>query len=222
MNLQFIITPFTGVSQNVFEMKNLGLFKMISFMWLSNQRSCDLMLQEEEIQKLIHARNLHFDVLIVEAFFNECFLGFVHKFKAPLIQICTFGGVHWMGDWVGNPNPYAYVPDPFLAYNDKMNFWERMMNTIVGTLWRLGRMYYYLPGQDVIMRKYFNDSDDLPSIASIEYTTSLLLLNHHFSISYPRPLMPNMVQVGGMHVLPPSKLPKVYKLLFSYTELLNF
>lgn len=114
-----------------------------------------------------------------------------------------------MGDWVGNPNPYAYVPDPLLDYGDKMDFWERMWNTIVGTFWRLGRQYYYLPGHDTIMRKHFNDSDDLPSVAEIELTTSLVLLNHHFSISYPRPLVPNLVQVGGMHVQAPKKLPQV-------------
>jgi hypothetical protein len=166
------------------------------------------MLQEEEIYKLIHARNIHFDLLIIEAFFNECFLGFVHKFKAPLIHLCTFGGTHWIGDWVGNPNPYAYVPDPFLEYSDKMNFWERTINTIVGTGWKLGRRYYYLPGQDTIMRRHFNDAD-LPSVAEIEYSTSLVLLNSHFSLSYPRPLMPNMVQVGGLHVKPPNKVPQV-------------
>jgi len=43
------------------------------------------MLQEEEIQKMIHARDLHFDLVIIDAFFNEYFLGFVHKFKAHLI-----------------------------------------------------------------------------------------------------------------------------------------
>jgi glucuronosyltransferase len=207
--LQRIITPFTEGPKNLLEGQTIGLVTIMLSMWHSSQRSCDLMLQEEEIQKLIHARNLHFDLLIVEAFFNECFLGFVHKFKAPLIQLCTFGGAHWIGDWVGNPNPYAYVPDPFLSYKDKMNFWERMINTLMGTAWRLGRMYYYLPGQDAIMRKHFNESDDLPSLAAIEYTTSLVLLNHHFSISYPRPFMPNMVQVGGMHVQAPKKLPQV-------------
>jgi glucuronosyltransferase len=209
LKLQLTITPLTGGPKNLLQGQSIGLLMILSSMWQNNQRSCDLMLQEEEIQKLIHATNLHFDLLIVEAFFNECFLGFVHKFKAPLIQLCTFGGAHWIGDWVGNPNPYAYIPDPFLAYKDKMNFWERTINTLMGTLWRLGRMYFYLPGQDAVMRKYFNDSDDLPSVADIEYTTSLVLLNHHFSISYPRPLMPNMVQVGGMHVQPPKKLPKV-------------
>jgi glucuronosyltransferase len=209
LKLQLIITPFTGSPKKLLEGQDIGLVTMLLSMWHHNQRSCDLMLQEEQMQELIHARNLHFDLLIVEAFFNECFLGFVHKFNAPLIQLCTFGGAHWIGDWVGNPNPYAYVPDPFLSNKDKMNFGERMINTLLGTAWRLGRMYYYLPGQDAIMRKHFNDSDDLPSLAAIEYTTSLVLLNHHFSISYPRPLMPNMVQVGGMHVRPPKKLPQV-------------
>jgi hypothetical protein len=166
------------------------------------------MLQEEGIQKLIHAKDLHFDLVIMEAFFNECFLGFVHKFKASLIHLCTFGGEHWIGDWVGNPNPYAYVPDAFLQYTDRMDFWERMVNTLVGSALKLGRHYYYLPAQDAIMRKHFNDSD-LPSLAEIEYTTSLVLLNHHFSISYARPLMPNLVQVGGMHLEPPKKLPQV-------------
>lgn len=177
-------------------------------MWHNNQRTCGLMLQEEQIQNLIHARNLHFDLLIVEAFFNECFFGFVHKFKAPLIQLCAFGGSDWIGDWFGNPNPYAYVPDPLPSYKDKMNFWERMINILLGTAWQFGRMYYQLPGQDAIMRKHFNDSDDMPSGAEIEYTISLVLLNHHFSISYPRPLMPNLVQVCGMHARPRKKLPQ--------------
>jgi glucuronosyltransferase len=92
-----------------------------------------------------------------------------------------------------------------------------MINTLLGIEWRVGRMYYYLPGQDAIMRNHFNDSDDMASIAEIEYTTSLILLNHHllillnhhFSINYPRPLMPNLVKVDGMHVRPPKKISQV-------------
>jgi glucuronosyltransferase len=29
---------------------------------------------------------------------------------------------------------------------------------------------------------------------------SLVLLNNHFSLNYPRPLVPTMIEVGGMHV----------------------
>jgi glucuronosyltransferase len=116
-----------------------------------------------------------------------------------------------MGHWVGNPNPYAYVPSPILKFRDEMNFWERTINTIVGISSRLIRNHYYLPRQDAIMRKHFNDSNDLPTLSEIEHTTSLLLLNQHFSTSYPKPLMPNVVQVGGVHVKPPKELPQVRK-----------
>ena len=110
--LQLIITPFSGDQNNLHEGQNSESVKLMLSMWHNNQCTCDLMLQEEQIQNLIHATNLLFDLLIVEAFFNECFFVFVHEFKAPLIQLCAFGGSDWIGDWVGNPNPYAYVPDP--------------------------------------------------------------------------------------------------------------
>lgn len=35
---------------------------------------------------------------------------------------------------------------------------------------------------------------------AIRHTVSLALLNSHFSINYPQPLLPNMIEVGGMHV----------------------
>ncbi|XP_069697674.1 UDP-glycosyltransferase UGT5-like isoform X2 [Periplaneta americana] len=181
---------------------------MINMMLNVSLLVCDHQLQEEVVQKLIHSTDIHFDAVIVEAFFNECYLGFVHKFKAPLIQICTYGGSSYMGDWIGNPTPYAIVPDPFLNLRDKMNFWERTGNTVFSTLWKFMRNYFYLPGHDAIMKKHFNHLDDLPSLSELEHKTSLLLVNHHFSISYPRPLMPNFVQVGGMHVKPPKPLPK--------------
>jgi len=190
----------------------MGPLKVINILLHVTQDVCNLQLQEEDVQKLIHSRDLHFDLVIVEAFVNECFLGFVHKFKSPLIQISTFAGFDYMGHWVGNPNPYAYVPNPILKFSHKMNIWERMINTLVGTLLRLVRNYYYLPGQNAIMRKYFNDSNDLPSISEIEHSTSLLLINHHFSTGYPQPLMPNVIHVGGMHVKPPKELPQVYPL----------
>jgi glucuronosyltransferase len=187
----------------------LGMFELMNELLNLYPVVCDLQLQEEDVQELIHSTDLHFDLIIIEAFLNECFLGFVHKFKAPLIRICAFAGFDYMGHWVGNPNPYAYVPNPVLKFSDKMNFWERMINTIMGTSSRLIWNNYYLPGQDAIMRKHFNDSNNLPSLSEIEHSTSILLINQHFSISYPKPLMPSVVHVGGIHVKPPKKLPQV-------------
>jgi len=182
---------------------------MTFMMWFMGESLCDHVLQQDNIQKLIHSKDLHFDLVVVEAFINECFLGFAHKFNAPIIQTCTHGGENFMADWVGSPNPYSYVPVEFLGYKDRMNFWERLHNTVVGALKHVGRQLIHVPKQNAVMQKYFNYTDNFPPVWELEYKTSLVLLNSHFSLSYPKPFSPNYVQVGGMHVTPPKKLPQV-------------
>ncbi|KDR11536.1 UDP-glucuronosyltransferase 2C1-like isoform X2 [Zootermopsis nevadensis] len=204
------LSAVTGghVPSNLFDMKSFGLFQLTFMMWFMGEALCDHVLQNDNIQKLIHSKDLHFDLVIVEAFINECVLGFAHKFNAPIIQVCTYGGGNFMADWVGSPNPYSYVPDEFLHYKGKMNFWERMHNTVVGTLKHVGRHLIHVPKQNAVMQKYFNYTDKFPPVWELEYRTSLVLVNSHFSLSYPKPLSPNYVQVGGMHVKPPKKLPQ--------------
>jgi glucuronosyltransferase len=204
----------------MFDMASQSPIELTLMMWFMGEAVCHHVLQEDIVQKLIHSTDLHFDVVVMETFFNECFFGFAHKFKAPLIQVCTYGGAKYMADFVGSPNPYSYVPDDFFHYTDKMNFWERMHNAIIGTFKQVGRQLFHLPRQNAAMQKYFNYTDSLPPVWELENKTSLVLLNTHHSLSYPKPLMPNYVQVGGMHVKPPKKLPQVrsVKLMFLKCE----
>jgi len=77
-------------------------------MWGLSEAVCHHVLQEENVQKLIQSTDLHFDhFVVIEAFFNECFLGFAHKFQAPLIEVSTYGDSNFMADWVGSPNPFS-------------------------------------------------------------------------------------------------------------------
>jgi glucuronosyltransferase len=193
----------------MFDLQSLGHVDMAFGLSLMGESLCHSVLQQDSVQKLIHSTDLHFDVVIVEAFFNECFLGFAHKFQAPIIQLCTYVGGNYMADWVGSPNPYSYVPDEFIDYTDKMNFWERTHNTIVCLLKHVLRQMFHVPKQNAAMQKYFNYTDNLPPVWELEHKTSLVFVNTHHSLSYPKPLMPNYVLVGGMHVRPPKKLPQV-------------
>jgi len=197
----------TGAS-NSFDLVKFNHFQMVIMLWALGNHLCDKFLEQPAVQELIHSNDQQFDLVIIEAFNNDCLVGFAHKFKAPLVQVVTFGGTSWMGDWVGNPSPYSYVPDPFHNFGDRMDFCERVLNTISITFQKMTRFFYFLPKQQALLEKYFGDHAPLPSISELHSSTSLLLLNHHFSISYPRPLMPNVVQVGGMHVKPAEKLPE--------------
>jgi len=190
-------------------------------MWRIGESLCHKVLQQESVQKLIHSTDQHFDVIFIEASVTECFLGFAHKFQAPTIQVCPYGGGNFMADWVGSPNPYSYVPDESIDYTDKMNFWERTLNTILCLLKHVLRQLIHVPKQNAAMQKHFNYTDNLPPVWELEYKTSLVLVNTHHSLSYPKPLMPNYVQVGGMHVKPPKKLPQVRIVRIMYKRFLT-
>lgn len=41
---------------------------------------------------------------------------------------------------------------------------------------------------------------DFPSVYELDSLPSLILLNQHFTLNYPRPFLPNILEVGGMHV----------------------
>ncbi|PSN47111.1 hypothetical protein C0J52_16000 [Blattella germanica] len=196
------------VGPNIYESDRQNFMKIAFESWAASESMCRTVLSEPNVQKLINSKNQNFDLLILEAFFSECYIPFGEIFKIPIIKFCTFGGTHWMGDWVGNPNPYSYVPDAFYEYSDRMDFWERSINAFTGLFYKLGRHFYFLPRMDSVVREFFNETEPLPPLWELDQSsTSLLLVNSHFSISYPRPLVPNLVQVGGLHVKPPKKLP---------------
>jgi hypothetical protein len=42
------------------------------------------------------------------------------------------------------------------------------------------------------------------------------MVNTHFSLDYPRPLVPAMIPVGGLHITPGKELPSVSEREISY------
>jgi MGT family glycosyltransferase len=50
--------------------------------------------------------------------------------------------------------------------------------------------------------------EDIPGLAELESDFSMMLVNSHFSINHPRPTMPDVVEIGGVHCRPGRELPK--------------
>lgn len=55
--------------------------------------------------------------------------------------------------------------------------------------------------------KLFLENGPLPSIEDLEKSISVMLINTHFSINKPRPLMPGLINIAGAHIKPPKTLP---------------
>jgi hypothetical protein len=186
-------------------MERFWFYKQINLFLNLGINLCELIIQDKAFEKIINSSKQQFDVIIASVLFHDCVFVFSYLLDIPVIKMCVFGGMKWMDEWVGNPSPYAYVPQLYADYGDRMNFWQRTINTLSEIYIKLVRIFYVIPQHDAILRKYFNSSN-IPSVSVLEKSTALLLINEHFSIGHPRPRMPNTVAIGGIHINPPKKL----------------
>lgn len=169
---------------------------------------CRRLMDDPGVGELIDSRERQFDLLVMETFFHECFLAFSHKYRVPTVLACAFGGGYsFTNHVVGNPYPLSYLPEGGVAYTTGMGLLQKTHNALLALALAFYREFFFFPPLDRMVRDRFGDPG-MPSLAELERNTSLLLLNNHFSFDYARPLVPNAVQVAGMHIRPPKALPE--------------
>lgn len=151
-----------------------------------------------------------YDLVIVNGLMNDIFEGYLPHIGAPYIHITSMAAPNTITSRLGNWLPPSFVPHSFFPFSETMTFVERLLNTVLDTIFwavrhpRLSRRY------EKIYRKYLGE--DTPSIDEIHKNTSLLLMNSHYNFPAPRPTLPDVIHVGGMHCGPAKPLPKVMRM----------
>lgn len=190
---------------NMFEMFNMP--KMITPFIMGSMclEITEMTLNSKNVQNLLHS-NETFDLIIIEQFYNDAIRGLQYHFKAPTIIFSSVGPSTFVNGLVANPSPISYIPDMFLAYEEKhMTFCMRVENAIFHVVNELTTYFYTLPKHNTLLHKHFPDA---PHLFDIIYDTPLILMNSHISTFRPVPVAPNMIDIGGYHVFPPKKLPE--------------
>lgn len=164
---------------------------------MSGTDICKLNFATKELQELKKSKK-KYDVVLTEHFSTDCMLGWAWHFGAPSIVMTSSENFPWASERFALPDNPSYIPTYFVEYGSKMNLYQRIVNA-----WTLlkGKLYFYLyssiPSTN-IAREFFGD--ELPDLNLLAYNTSLHLVNTHFSISNSRPLVPNVVEVAGLHI----------------------
>lgn len=171
-----------------------------------NIDKCEKGLSSPTFQKFLKTRGEKYDVVIFEYFAVDCFLGVISKINAPIIGLSSSTLMPWVAERMGNPSNTAYVPNNLLAFSDKMSFWQRMENTVISIGHKLLFQFYKLPRDKKLARKYIGKKGS--KLEKFLYNSSLLLSNTHFSLNLPRPLVPNVIEIGGIHIEKPHPLPE--------------
>ncbi|XP_030374417.1 uncharacterized protein LOC115623986 [Scaptodrosophila lebanonensis] len=157
-------------------------------------------------QQLLHGR-AHYDLIIIEALRTDALYGFAQHFNAPIIGLSTFGTDWNIDELVGNTSPLSYTPLVTTGLSDRMTYWERLHNFVETSVAWLNTHLIQLPEQVELYHKYFPRAK--APLLELRKNFSLVLLNQHFSLSFARPYVPNMIEVGGLHIAhKPTPLPE--------------
>jgi len=172
--------------------------------------TCEVELRSAGAQQLLnYSSTERFDLIITETGWGDCFYGFIHKFGSPPVVATSGAGiVPWISLLNGNPENPSYMPNYLLPYTSHMTFLERIYNFVIHIISISLYLYSYIPKQEAIARKYFKE--DLPNFMDVSKNISIILVNTLVGLDDPRPLLPSVIPIGGMHVdEQPDPLPKV-------------
>lgn len=148
-----------------------------------------------------------YDVLITEIFHNEVSLLFGEKLNIPIIAFHSTAPMPWHTDLMGLPNNPSYLSTEFNGYMSKMDFFQRLCNTLMN--------YYTLISYEYIIREVYDEmtpkifGGSVSKMSDVAKKVDLMMLNIHFSYGYPRPLVPNVIEVAGLHIKGKKTLPEV-------------
>ncbi|KAL1268037.1 hypothetical protein QQF64_033400 [Cirrhinus molitorella] len=154
-------------------------------------RNAEGLLSSKDLMKKLQEYN--FDAILIDPFETVGVIA-AEYLSIPAIYIQTSHpcGVDALASQC--PAPPSYVPQPLTHFTDRMNFWQRSVN-LVRTLI-----------QPTTCERMFARADEIASNVLQRKTSVVEILSHaalwfvhsDFALEFPRPLMPNMIIVGGM------------------------
>lgn len=166
---------------------------------------CEAFLSDTETKVLMKRRR--FDLLILDGAYPECAVGLAYHFEVPFIYINTAASYTDSLSRAGNPTPYSVTPFFGLPFSDNMNIVQRLTNSVYHTLLYLihsANVHYFIHG---IMRAHIHPN--VPNGYELSKNVSLIFQNGHFSLTYPRPFLPTVVEIACIHCQSPKPLPAV-------------
>lgn len=168
--------------------------------------NCEKALKAPAVQEMIK-NPPHYDLILMEQFNSDCMFGLAHLIKAPVIGLSSCALMPWHYQRMGLPENPSLIPSLFMPHSDRMVFKERLANWLGH--YGIKALYYLFsdPDSNSVIKKYIGQ--DVPDVRELVKGTSLMFVNQHYSLSGAKPLVPAVIELGGIHIREEKPLDKV-------------
>ncbi|XP_023044376.1 UDP-glucuronosyltransferase 1-8-like [Piliocolobus tephrosceles] len=162
-------------------------------------------------QKLVeYLKESSFDAVFLDPF-DACGLIVAKYFSLPSVVFARGIACHYLEEGAQCPAPPSYVPRILLGFSDAMTFKERVWNHVMHLEEHLFCKYFFKNALEI--------ASEILQTPVTEYDlyshTSIWLLRTDFVLDSPKPVMPNMVFIGGINCHQGKPVPMVSHLSFS-------
>lgn len=181
------------------------LFLLITCIWSCCFQACDAFYSDiETLSFLRSGRN--YDLIVLDGAYPECAMGVVYRLKLPFIFINTVGFYTNAFSNSGSPTPFSVTPFFSKGFTDNMSLLERAVNAFWHVTANAAHALTMMVLQGVL-RKHFGPQ--IPHVYDMTRNVSFILQNGHYSVSYPRPYLPNVAEVACIHCKEAKRLKPV-------------
>lgn len=200
------------------DLVNYNVFQVLLAGWGINKKYAERILRIKSLQDFVHSESYSFDLVLIESFYQEYTVTMGHKFNAPVVCITSTLIQPTNSHWIGLPSTFSYILDVRTRSSDRKTFYDRLKSTCIGFIQVYLEYYLYIPAQTAFMDKYFgyNDCESRPSIGEMLANVSLTLVNGDLSVGAPRPYLPGVIEIGGLHIKEPKPLLYVSRVCANY------
>ncbi|XP_043947968.1 UDP-glucosyltransferase 2 [Drosophila biarmipes] len=160
-----------------------------------------IVLNNEEVRReVLGPKRSHFDLVIVDLWRMDVISGLAAHLGAPIIGLASYGADWKIDELVGNVSPISYLQSPSPELHDLETFGGRLAHFVERTISWINYKWWHAEEQRALYRKYFPITAKDKPLSMVSQDFALILVNQHFTLGPPRPYVPNMIEVGGLHV----------------------
>ncbi|XP_036432588.1 UDP-glucuronosyltransferase 1A5-like [Colossoma macropomum] len=165
-------------------------------------QNAESLLYNKELMKTL--KDWDFDAILTDPFEPKgAIVGEFLNIPSIYLHINHPCGAHFLASQC--PSPASYIPQRYTEYSDRMSFFRRTMNMVRALLQPLACRRLFSHADEIASRFLQRDT----SMLEIMSRAAISLMRFDFDWEFPRPVMPNMVMIGGFSVTKPKPLSQV-------------
>ncbi|XP_022209990.2 UDP-glucosyltransferase 2-like isoform X2 [Drosophila obscura] len=163
-------------------------------------------------REILKPGKAQFDLIVVDLWRLDALYGLAGYFDAPLIGLAPYGTDWKIDQLVGNTSPISYLHSPTSTGElpNRDTYFGRLNHAVERAVTWINWHWKFVPKHEQIYRKYFSRVADKVPLSKIASNFALILANQHFTLAPPRPYVPNVIEVAGLHIdeQQPQELPE--------------